>query len=145
MAEIPTPTGYSSGKRERPLGVTILAILMMLGGLLSLMGLASATMYGVLYLAYSGVAGIIGLILGYSMWTLTPWARKAAIIWYIISLLLSIVMTAFIAAIIDAIYPGLGTMTAIIAILPSLIISLIVILYLNTGGVRAAFQEVGGW
>ena len=109
------------------------------------MGLASATIYGILYLAYSGIAGIIGLILGYSMWTLTPWARKAAIIWYIISLLLSIVMTAFIAAIIDAIYPGLGTMTATIAILPSLIISLIVILYLNTGGVKAAFQEVGGW
>jgi len=37
MAEIPTPTtGYSSPSGDRPLGVTILAILQLLGGVLSI-------------------------------------------------------------------------------------------------------------
>ncbi len=150
VAEIPTPTGYTAGTKSRPLGVTILALLMMIGGLLNLIGFASP--YGILYSAYVVVSGILGLILGIAMWQLIPWARKAAIIWYIISLLLSIVMVFFVAAIIEELgsllpgyMPGLGMMMAVIAIIPSLIISLIIILYLNSGGVKAAFQEVGGW
>ena len=143
MAEIPTPTGYSAGTKSRPLGVTILALLMMIGGILNLIGFASP--YGILYSAYTVATGILGLILGIAMWQLIPWARKAAIIWYIISLLLSFVMVMVVAAYLDALYPGLGTMSAMIAMIPTIIISLIIILYLNSGGVKAAFQEVGGW
>jgi hypothetical protein len=143
VAEIPTPTGYSAGTKSRPLGVTILALLMMIGGILNLLGFVSP--YGIIYSAYTVVTGILGLILGIAMWQLIPWARKVAIIWYIISLLLSFVMVMYVGALLDALYPGLGTMTAMIAMIPTLIISLIIILYLNSGGVKAAFQEVGGW
>jgi hypothetical protein len=152
VAEIPTPTGYSAGTKERPFGITILAILMMLGGLLNLISLPTAFGpygYGPIYAAWSGIAGIIGLVLGYSMWTLTPWARKAAIIWYIISLLMSFILAYVLAyllsAILESILPGFGLITVIITMIPAMIIDLIVILYLNSGGVKAAFQEVGGW
>jgi len=145
VAEIPTPTGYSSQAKSRPLGITILAILMILGGLLNLMGISGSFYYTPVYGIYTAVSGVLGLILGIAMWQLIPWARKAAILWYIISLLISAVLVFYLGAIIDTILPGLGTMTAMISIIPSLVIGLIIILYLNSGGVKAAFQEVGGW
>ena len=145
MAEIPTPTG-TTGTKSRPLGVTILAILMILGGILNLAGLA--TSYGIYDMAWTGIAGVIGLILGIAMWQLIPWARKAALLWYIISLIMTIVITFLVVIPIIALIPGMAGLAmsiAMIAILPSLVITLIIILYLNSGGVKAAFEGVGGW
>jgi len=146
MAEIPTPSGTTTTK-SRPLGVTILAILMIIGGILNLAGLAGS--YGLLDMAWTGIAGIIGLVLGIAMWQLIPWARKAALLWYIISLIMTIVITFFVVVpAIVLLFPqlaGLAMSMALIAVLPSLVISLIIILYLNSGGVKAAFEGVGGW
>ncbi|MFW9907539.1 MAG: hypothetical protein ACFFEF_03115 [Candidatus Thorarchaeota archaeon] len=143
MAEIPTPVSAPSGG-SRPLGVSILAILMILGGIFSLIG-APASFgpfgYGPIYGVYSLIAGLIGLVLGFSMWQLVPWARKAAIIWYIIGLLMSFVLSLLIGSILGS----FGIAVMMIAMIPSIIIDLIIILYLNTSGVKAAFQGVGGW
>jgi hypothetical protein len=144
MAEIPTPTsGYAASSRSRPLGVTILAILMIIGGLLNLFSALSG--YTILDMAWSGISGIIGLILGISMWQLTPWARKASMIWYIISLLMSFVLVFALSSILGSLLGGLVFMVLLIALLPAIVIDLIIILYLNSGGVKAAFEGVGGW
>lgn len=117
---------------------------MILGGLLSLFGLSGA--YSVYDMAWSGIAGIIGLILGYAMWTLIPWARKAALLWYIISLIMTLVIWfAVLLPVLALLFGPLAYSVGLIAILPSLVISLIIILYLNTSGVKAAFEGVGGW
>jgi hypothetical protein len=143
IAEIPTPT-VTSGTKSRPLGITILAILMILGGLLNLFGIAGS--YGLLDMAWSGIAGVIGLILGYSMWQLIPWARQAALIWYIISMIMTLVIWFVIVMPIMVLLLGpMAFSVGLIAIMPSLVISLIIIIYLNSGGVKAAFEGVGGW
>lgn len=143
IAEIPTPSG-TSGTKSRPLGISILAILMILGGLLNLFGIASS--YSLFDMAWSGIAGIIGLILGYAMWTLIPWARKAALLWYIISLIMTLVIWfVLVLPLMVALLGPMAFSIGLIAIIPSLAISLIIILYLNTSGVKAAFEGVGGW
>jgi hypothetical protein len=143
VAEIPTPASAPSGG-SRPLGVSILAILMILGGIFSLIG-APASFgpygYGAIYGLYAVIAGIFGLVLGFAMWQLIPWARKVAIIWYIIGLVLSFA----IALLVGSIFGSFGIAVMMIAMVPSLIIDLIIIIYLNTSGVKAAFQGVGGW
>jgi len=143
VAEIPTPVSAPSGG-SRPLGVSILAILMILGGIISLIDAPVSFGpygYGALYGIYTVIAGIFGLVLGFSMWQLTPWARKAAIIWYIIGLLMSFVFSLLLGSL----FGSFGLAVMMIAMAPSIIIDLIIIIYLNTSGVKAAFQGVGGW
>jgi hypothetical protein len=143
MAEIPTPTGGTPATKSRPLGITILAILMVLGGIVNLAGLAAS--YTIFDLAWSGIAGIIGLILGFSMWQLIPWARKAAMFWYIITIIIVFVEVFALSAILGSLLGGLAFMVLMIAMLPGLVIDLIILLYLNSAGVKAAFEGVGGW
>ena len=61
MAEIPTPTtGYSAPSGDRPLGVTIIAVLQILGGLA---GLYFASLI-ILAAALIPILGFLFLILG---------------------------------------------------------------------------------
>ncbi|RDE15319.1 MAG: hypothetical protein C4K48_04555 [Candidatus Thorarchaeota archaeon] len=144
MAEIPTPTsGSSASSRSRPLGITILAILMFLGGIFNLYGIV--TSYTYFDMAWSAIAGILGLILAVAMWKLIPWARKVSLIWYIISLIMVLAMIFYLGGLLGVLLGPLVIMVLLIAALPAIVIDLIIIFYLNSGGVKAAFEGVGGW
>lgn len=130
MAEIPTPTtGYSSPSSDRPLGVTILGILQILGGILSIVagfGLIAlaALMTGLelLFMAIGAmtlVLGFVGLIVGWGLYTMKSWAWMIAIILNIINIIL-------------AIYPSFNIM--------SMIIPIIIILYLNQADIKSRFR-----
>ena len=84
----------SQPKPERPVGVTIIAIVAAAGGLLSLFGAGSrfAGMgTGPMALAYIvTVFGVLGLALGAGFFTGAKWAWMAGVIIYIISIGLGI-------------------------------------------------------
>jgi uncharacterized membrane protein (DUF2068 family) len=101
MAEIPTPTaGYAAPSGDRPLGVTILAVLQIIGGLLSLvvaiplMTIAALLpILGFLFLimgAVMALLGILALVVGWGLWSLKSWAWILALILNIINLILNI-------------------------------------------------------
>ncbi len=130
MAEIPTPTtGYSSPSSDRPLGETILGILQILGGILSIVagfGLIAlaALMTGLelLFMAIGAmtlILGIVGLIVGWGLYTMKSWAWMIAIILNIINIIL-------------AIYPSFN--------IGSMIIPVIIILYLNQADIKSRFR-----
>ena len=138
MAEIPTPTeGYSAPAKKRPLGVTILAILMILGAVLNLISVpGSLWMYGALYTGYTALMGIINLIIGIALFQIIPWSRMAAIIMQLIGLILGLIL----AFALGALFGGFGVMVMLIAMAPSIVISLIIIIYLMQGSIKAAFE-----
>ena len=124
---------------NRPTGVSIIAFLLILGGALSLLSIpGNLLLYGVVFGGIYSVIGIINLIIGLSMWGMKPWSRQAAIIMQIIGL----INIFAIAGLFGAILPG-GMIIIMIAMAPSIIISLIVILYLMQGSIKAAFEAVG--
>src|SRR2546421_7382924 len=88
------PLQSSKPKSQRPLGITIIAIIAAVGGLLSLFGAGSrfAGMgTGPIALAYIVVIfGILGLALGAGFYTGAKWSWMAGIIIYIISIGLGI-------------------------------------------------------
>ncbi len=147
MAEIPTPTtGFvkDDGKKNRPLGITVLSLLLILGALSTLMGSAgNFLMYGLIYGGYYVAMGIINLIIGIALFQLIPWSRMAAIVMQIIGLVAGFLVVAWIGVIIDTIFPG-TSMILYMAMLPSVVISLIVVAYLMTGSVKASFES-GEW
>ncbi|MFW9870010.1 MAG: hypothetical protein ACFFFO_12870 [Candidatus Thorarchaeota archaeon] len=114
MAEIPTPTtGYSAPAGDRPLGVTILAILEILGGLLNLLvavGLfalgALDPFFGIIWLmvgAIMAILALLALVIGWGLWALKSWAWMLALILNIINLILNIFSQGWFGAIINLI------------------------------------------
>jgi uncharacterized membrane protein (DUF2068 family) len=65
--------------RTRPLGVTIIAILVAIGGVLEIIGgllLLFVPFLGLITL----ILGVLALILAWGLWTLQPWAFWATIV-----------------------------------------------------------------
>ncbi len=129
MAEIPTPTtGYSAPSGGRPLGVTIIALLQIIGGLLGLglsviaiMAAAIIPIFGFLFLilgVFAALVALVGLIVGWGLWTLKSWAWMIALILNIINIIL-------------ALWPFQPV---------SLIIPLIIVIYLQQGEVKSTFR-----
>jgi hypothetical protein len=128
MAEIPTPTsGYSAPSGDRPLGVTILALLQIIGGLFALLGGAVFLIVPFIGWIIGGVIIIIALfdlIIGWGLWSMKSWAWMAAIILNLISLILSLA-TGYTSGSFDWI---------------SIIIDLIIILYLQQADIKRRFR-----
>lgn len=122
MAEIPTPTsGYSAPSADRPLGVTILALLQIIGGVLSLLAgsvLFLIPFFGWILGGIIVILALLDLVIGWGLWAMKSWAWMAAIILNIISLIMAIPTTDYI----------------------SIIISLIIILYLQQGDIKSRFR-----
>ncbi len=127
--------------RQRPLGITIIAIILAVGAILSLLGII-LLLVGVNALTHNGVAdaiatvavviiaitAIVELILAWGLWTLKAWAFWATVIVEAIRLL-------------NALFTLLVRHNGAASIIISLIISLVVLIYLFADrNVRAAFR-----
>lgn len=128
MAEIPTPTtGYSAASGDRPLGVTILAILQLLGGILGVLGgfgsIALAALVPELELLMMAlgaillIVGLVGLIVGWGLYTMKSWAWMLAMILNIINIIMAVISFDIV----------------------SLIIPVIIVLYLNQPDIKSRF------
>jgi hypothetical protein len=111
----------------RPLGITILAILQLLGALfyifvggLALMAALLLLPLLIIFAAIPFILGIIGLILFYGLWTVKGWAW----IWTLIINILEIIF---------ALYPTVSLM--------NLVIPVIIVIYLLVPSTRAAFKK----
>jgi hypothetical protein len=113
----------------RPLGVTILAVLAIIGGLLGLFGAFTVIALGgatwLLVGLVSLVQSLAALAFGFGAWTLRPWAWSLGIIVYGVNVIL------------DVVYLIGGNPSSIV----SLIIAGIILYYLFTPGVKAAFGK----
>ena len=129
MAEIPTPTtGYSAPSGDRPLGVTILAVLEIIVGLLGLFSGFTLITVGAMVPFLAGFAiilgavvlfiGLLDVIIGWGLWSLKSWAWMVALIVNIINLILNAIQLAWLGA----------------------IINLIIILYLQQGDIKSRFR-----
>ncbi|GCE07067.1 DUF2127 domain-containing protein [Dictyobacter aurantiacus] len=113
--------------RQRPVGVTIIAILQAIGGVLEILG-------GIFLLNVSTVAaiipivlGIIALVLAWGLWTLKPWAFWVTVVLEAINLISGII----------SLVTGNVSAAAVI----QTIIALAVLIYLFADrNVRAAFR-----
>lgn len=117
---------------QRPTGVTILAILAFIGGILSILGGVTGLGLGGVWLffgIYALVWGALALWIGWGFWQLRPSAWRWGIILMMIGVVITIIQ-------IPLGYSG-GLTSAII----SIAIDLAVIYYLTTPAVRAAFGQ----
>ncbi len=128
---------------NRPTGISVLAVLTVLG---SLAGLYNGSLYlsggeyltslGVtgydLFFYAEGVVGIVfaiwGLLVGYSFWTAKPWGWTSGVAYTIVGLVNGVIIVAVLPY---------GNVVAGIAI--GFIIDLIVLVYLFRGNVKAYF------
>ncbi len=122
MAEIPTPTtAYAAPPGDRPLGVTILAILQILGGLLAFVGgmvILVLPFFGWLIGPIIIILGIFDLVIGWGLWAMKSWAWMTAIILNIIGIILGIPTQDWFG----------------------IIISIIIILYLQQPDIKSRFR-----
>ena len=125
---------------QRPLGVTILAVLAAIGGVLGilaglvLVGLSSAA--ADLALPLSGLVSVLGLatlvlsildlVLAYGLWGLKPWAWMLGIVLEIVGIILNIL--------------EFRSATASSTVI-SIVIAGLIIYYLNQPHVRRAFGQ----
>lgn len=123
---------------QRPTGITILAVLAIIGGLLGLCwsltlfgvgGLGIGTRTGGLGLAFGGlglVSAILYLAFGFGAWTLKPWAWVLGIVG---------VAVAILSTVAGLIFRANGLIGAIL----SLIVPVIILWYLLRPEIKQAF------
>lgn len=137
-----------NGSISRPMGVTILAVLALIGGVLGLIGglgiiaggaLIGGIVGGTAGVAFGGFAFVVGIVtlglavadlfFAYGAWTLKPWGWSLGVILQLASLV-------WIA--ISAVLSG-DLVGSLVASAISIAIALVILYYLNTPGVKQAF------
>ncbi len=122
MAEIPIPTtGYSAPSGDRPLGVTILAILQILGGFLGLLAASIffiVPFWGWIIGGFLAIFALLDVVIGWGLWSMKSWAWMVAIILNIIGIIIGIPTADWLG----------------------IIISIIVILYLQQPDIKSRFR-----
>ncbi len=125
-------------RRRRPLGITIIAILLfisavieIIGGISSVIGSTpTGTTSDVLLGWFPLVLGVIELVLAWGLWTLKPWAYWGTLVVEIL-----IILNHFFG------FLGLPRTHSALAIISGGIISIIIVIYLLVDrNVRRAFQ-----
>jgi hypothetical protein len=123
---------------RRPLGITIIAILLfisavieILGGLSSVMGAPpTGTLSNVLLGWFPLILGIIELVLAWGLWTLKSWAYWATLLAEIV-----IILVHFFG------FLGLPRTHSVLAVISGGVISILIVLYLLIDrNVRRAFR-----
>jgi hypothetical protein len=140
---------------QRPTGVTILAVLEFVGGALGILGGCGAIGLGGLIgagvagdnPAAAGMAGVlgvgigvvllvlsvIGILIGYGLWTLKKWAWNAARILSIVNIVFGIL------SIVGGITAGQDAGSTILGNAVGIAINVFIVYYLNKPEVKAAF------
>lgn len=135
---------------QRPTGVTILAILQIIGGIISLFFGLSSLFFGGLMVASDAAAtagteidmgpimlatgvialisGVIGLIAGYGLFTLKGWGWTLAVVFAIANIISNLL----------GLFQGVNIVGAIVGI----VISGLILYYLNTSTVKRAFGKI---
>ena len=126
------------GTTRRPLGITIISILLfisavigIIGGLSSVIGnRPTGTVSDVLLGWFPLVIGIIALVLAWGLWTLKPWAYWGTLVVEIVNILVHFFG-----------FLGLPRTHSALAIISGGIVSIIIVIYLLVDrNVRRAFQ-----
>ncbi len=117
----PSPTLEAGGRPERPLGVTILAVLSGIGGILAILGgLALGAMAGAgglsgmegmeglgPLMAYGStmaiIMGLINLIIAYGLWNGKSWAWWLTVVFAALNALMSLVSMMIVSLVIAAV------------------------------------------
>lgn len=133
------------GGMARPTGVTILAVLAAIGGVFAILGGLALLGLGGLFAAtgLGGLAFVFGLLLlavgvaelafAYGAWTLQPWGWSLGILISVANVVISIVQVAL----------GYAEITGVVV---GIIISGVIIYYLNMPDIRRAFgAPEKGW
>jgi len=124
--------------RKRPLGITIIAILLfisavieIIGGISSVIGSTpTGTLSAVLLGWFPLILGIIELVLAWGLWTLKPWAYWGTLVVEIV-----IILIHFFG------FLGLPRTHSALAVISGGIVSIIIVIYLLVDrNVRRAFQ-----
>lgn len=113
--------------RQRPLGVTIIAILEAIGGVLSIVGGLFLLNVNIVVALLPIVLGVIALVLAWGLWMLKPWAFWITVVLEVISLISAVI----------SIVTGSFTTTVVV----QAVIALAILIYLLADrNVRAAFR-----
>ncbi len=120
---------------RRPLGITIISIIMFIQAILEIIGGFFSFFGSVIHNPLTGllvgwvhlISGILLFILAWGLWTLKPWAYWATLILEIVIIVLHFI--------------GYGQSHSILEIISGGIISIIIVIYLLVDGhVRRAFR-----
>lgn len=117
-------------RRHRPLGVTILVIIEFLSAVLIAIGLTASGAVEMPLVSTeeqpvgAAIAGVIGLALAFGLWRLQRWAWTGMMLWH------GLILTTGLVAYLRGERPFL-----------ELVISVVVVFYLNQSEVQRAFQH----
>jgi len=129
---------FTGAMRKRPLGITIIAILLfisavieIIGGISSVIGnTPTGTMSDVLLGWFPLAMGVIELVLAWGLWTLKPWAYWGTLVVEIVNILIHFFG-----------FLGLPRTHSALAVISGGIVSIIIVIYLLADrNVRRAFQ-----
>jgi hypothetical protein len=129
---------FTGTMRKRPLGITIIAILLFISAVIEIIGgLSSAigttptgTMSDVLLGWFPLAMGVIELVLAWGLWTLKPWAYWGTLLVEIVNILIHFFG-----------FLGLPRTHSALAVISGGIVSIIIVIYLLVDRrVRRAFQ-----
>ena len=129
---------FTGTTRKRPLGITIIAILLfisavieIIGGLSSVIGTPpTGTISDVLLGWFPLAMGVIELVLAWGLWTLKPWAYWGTLLVEIVNILIHFFG-----------FLGLPRTHSALAVISGGIVSIIIVIYLLVDrNVRRAFQ-----
>ena len=130
---------FTGAMRKRPLGITIIAILLfisaiieIIGGLSSVIGAPpTGTLSDVLLGWFPLALGVIELVLAWGLWTLKPWAYWGTLVAEIV-----IILVHFFG------FLGLPRTHSTLAVISGGVVSIIIVIYLLVDrNVRRAFQS----
>ncbi len=124
--------------RKRPLGITIIAILLFISAIIEIIGGISSvtgstltgTMSSVLLGWFPLAIGVIELVLAWGLWTLKPWAFWGTLVLEIVNILIHFFG-----------FLGLPPTHSALAVVSGGVVSIIIVIYLLIDrNVRRAFQ-----
>lgn len=126
---------------RRPTGITIIAILLAISGVVSVVvGLSAAGVYDLGMGGAAGneaqgwadvIVGVITLLVSYGLWTLAGWAWTISVVVVGIRVLIGVW-----AVVVQGLDSSLGVQALVQAV-----VNVLILLYLFSGGVRAAFSR----